>query len=73
MDIHLTRMWMLIAAISALLLLWTIISYLKVQTSASSGRKLLLITLRTLAVVAALILLLDPHRTKPETFREKME
>lgn len=73
MDIHLTRFWMLIATISALLLLASIISYLRAPTSASTGRRLLLITLRTLAVVAALVLLLDPHRTQQERFREEME
>lgn len=73
MDIHLTRMWMLIATIAALLLVASIVSYLVMPSSASRGKKLLLIGLRTLAVAAALILLLDPHLTKQETFREEME
>lgn len=73
MDIHLTEAWVLIAGIAAVLLLCSLISYWRVESSASAGKRLLLMMLRVVAVGAALVMLLDPHQVEQDRFREPVE
>ena len=73
MDIHLTEAWALITGIATVLLLCSLVSYWRSESSASRGRTLLLMGLRILVVAAALVMLLDPHQIEPDHFREPVE